>query len=133
MLVGQTSSMEKVNKKCLYDKKKQNIDRGSLLRDMRKCAVWIDCWGNGSDAHIHTQHVTLQIRRSVNCKRLLTRESVSSQHNTDSFQPTGVLYQHEETLRQPDYLQYVSLMYFVIFLVTSECFLLHRDPYRLLF
>lgn len=95
MLFGQTSSMEKVNKKCLYDKKK---------KDMRKSAVWIDCWANGSDAHFHTQHVTLQIRGSVSCKRLLTRQPVSSQHNTDSFKSTGVPYQHDETL----WLQYAA-------------------------
>lgn len=71
---------------------------GLRLAAQRKPAVWMDCWGNGSDAHFHTQHVTLQIHRSVNCKRLLTRESVSSRHNTDSFEPSGGLQEREETI-----------------------------------
>lgn len=90
-----------------------NRHPGLLLRDMRKSAVWIDCWGNGSDAHFHTQHVMLKIRRSVNCKRLLTRKSVSSQHNTQSFEPTGVLCKYEEEL------QYIVLAWLLFW----ECFL----------
>lgn len=90
-----------------------NRHPGLLLRDMRKSAVWIDCWGNGSDAHFHTQHVMMKIRRSVNCKRLLTRKSVSSQHNTQSFEPTGVLCKYEEKL------QYIVLAWLLFW----ECFL----------
>lgn len=42
MLFGQVSSQEK--KRCVYMINKQR-DSGALLTDMRKSAVWIDCWG----------------------------------------------------------------------------------------
>lgn len=77
---------------------------GLRLAAQRKPAVWTGCWGNGSDAHFHTQHVALQIHGSVNCKRLLTRESVSSRHNTDSLEPTGGLQQRKEMFSSFAYL-----------------------------
>lgn len=69
-----------------------NKQRDSLAAHRHEEICRVDLLlGNGSDAHFHTQHVTLQIPRSVNCKRLSTRKSVNSQHNTKSFKPIGAL------------------------------------------
>lgn len=86
---------------------------------LKESAAWKGCRPNGSDAHFHTQHVSLQIGGSVNHKRLLTRESVSSRHNTDSSEPSGVRREHDETPRQHTDLPSVSVTDFVIFLIST--------------
>lgn len=55
----------------------------------------------------------------MNHKRLLTRESVSSRHNTDSSKPSGVQRERDETPRQHTDLPRVSVTDFVIFLKST--------------
>lgn len=55
----------------------------------------------------------------MNHERLLTRESVSSRHNTDSSEPSGVQRERDETPRQHTDLPSVSVTDFVIFLMST--------------
>lgn len=56
----------------------------------------------------------------MNHERLLTRESVSSRHNTDSSEPSGVRRERDETPRQHTDLPSATVtVYFVIFLKST--------------
>lgn len=65
----------------------------------RKCAAWMGCWGMAVMHTFTPSMLTLQIPRSVNCKRLLTRKSVNSRHNTQSSEPIRALYRRGGKLR----------------------------------